>query len=235
MSLRWPQRSCVCNCGLWVLARRACSCIWAEPISAPSALSQVNGKSAQCRRTASCKGRLVVNRFTSTQGALWLNTRWVLAGHGFIGDSWDSCRAGRHAARAASWARPACQWVWGAGRERLPARARGRCGIVAGIEMAGASLTMGGCDQLMQYPALARDLAGMAAGAQSGQLPLQGAHAFQARPGPGQLCVYQTVDVAAVGARLCDEVQQSLHVGQRNVQRPAMADERQAFEMRLGI
>src|SRR6218665_3862099 len=210
MSLRWPQRSCVCNCGLWVLARRACSCIWAEPISAPSALSQVNGKSAQCRRTASCKGRLVVNRFTSTQGALWLNTRWVLAGL-------------------------ACKWVRGAGREHLPAPARGRRGIGAGIEMAGASLTVGGCDQLMQYPALARDLAGMAASAQSGQLPLQRAHAFQARPGPGQLCVYQSVDVAAVGARLCGEVQQSLHVGQRNVQRPAMADERQAFEMRLGI
>src|SRR6218665_1791361 len=99
--------------------------------------------------------------------------------------------------------------------------------------MAGASLTVGGCDQLMQYPALARDLAGMAASAQSGQLPLQGAPGFQARP--GQLCVYQSVDVAAVGARLCGEVQQSLHVGQRNVQRPAMADERQAFEMRLGI
>src|SRR6218665_563995 len=112
------------------------------------------------------------------------------------------------------------------GGEELPARGRGRRGIVAGIAMAGASLAMGGCDQLMQYPALARDLAGMAASAQSGQLPL---------PGPGQLCVYQSVDVAAVGARLCDEVQQSLHVGQRNVQRPAMADERQAFEMWLGI
>src|SRR6218665_3244199 len=168
MSLRWPQRSCVCNCGLWVLARRACSCIWAEPISAPSALSQVNGKSAQCRRTASCKGRLVVNRFTSTQGALWLNTRWVLAGHGFIGASGGSGRAVRHAARAVSWARLACQWMRVAGREHLPAPARGRRGIVAGIAMAGASLAMGGGDQLMQYPALARDLAGVGGSAEGG-------------------------------------------------------------------
>src|SRR6218665_3944000 len=114
-------------------------------------------------------------------------------------------------------------------------RVNGCGGFAPGIRWEGASLAMGGWYQLMQYPALARDRAGMAASAQSGQLPLQGAHAFQARPGPGQLCVYQSVDVAAVGARLCDEVQQSLHVGQRNVQRPAMADERQAFEMWLGI
>lgn len=98
--------------------------------------------------------------------------------------------------------------------------------------MAGAGLAVRGGDQLMKDAALTSDAAGAAAATQGSKLSFQRAHALQPRPYPRQLRVDQPVDVAAVGVWMRHELQQALDIRQRYIERSAMADEGQPFEMR---
>ena len=94
---------------------------------------------------------------------------------------------------------------------------------------------MGGGHQLLQDAAGVVTMVGITLRAQGHQLPLQRAQAFEAGPHTGQLVADQFVNVAAVLARLAHKRQQAFDVGQRNVERAAVAYKGQPLQMRLAI
>jgi len=49
------------------------------------------------------------------------------------------------------------------------------------------------------------------------------------------LCIDQAIDVAAIAVRMGDEIEKALDVRERNIQRAAMADEGQGFDVRRSI
>lgn len=87
----------------------------------------------------------------------------------------------------------------------------------------------------MQDCALSGIVLSVAKRAQGCELLFQRPHRLESRADPSQMGVDQSIDVAAIAPWLPHEVQQSLHVRQRYVERPAMADERQPLQMRRTV
>jgi len=84
---------------------------------------------------------------------------------------------------------------------------------------------MGRRHQLVQYAASIGGVVGITLPAQPGKLPFQRAHGFQSRSHLREMPVDQPVDVAAIPLRPVEKFDQMTHLGERNVERPAMADE----------
>lgn len=101
--------------------------------------------------------------------------------------------------------------------------------------MTRAGLSMRGSNEFMQDAALSGDMPCLAARPQRDELLLQRAHGLEPRPRPRQLIVDQPVDVAAVGIRMSDEIEQPLDLGQRHVERPAVPDKGQPLQVRGAI
>ena len=94
---------------------------------------------------------------------------------------------------------------------------------------------MSGCYQLMQDAAFAGRMVCIAAAAQGAQLLFQCTHAFQSGVYPRQLRVYQVIDVITICFRVSNKIQQALNVRQRHVQCPAVTNEGQSFQVRMGV
>lgn len=91
--------------------------------------------------------------------------------------------------------------------------------------MAGAPFAVGGRHELLQDAAVSRRVAGSALLPQLRELPLQRPHGLQPGTHTRELSFYQVVDVTAVIGRPGHELEQPTHIGQRHIQRPAMAYE----------
>lgn len=101
--------------------------------------------------------------------------------------------------------------------------------------MARTRLSVRRTDEFLQDAALGGDMPCLAARPQRDELLLQRAHGLEPRPRPRQLIVDQPVDVAAVGIRMSDEIEQPLDLGQRHIERPAVADKGQPLQVRGAI
>lgn len=71
--------------------------------------------------------------------------------------------------------------------------------------------------------------------AERGQLLLQGAKRLQARSNFAKLCIDDPVHIAAIPTRLSEKSEQQPDIGDRHVERPAVPDECQSFQVPVAI
>lgn len=101
--------------------------------------------------------------------------------------------------------------------------------------MASASLLVCCGNQFLQYAACAGLVAGAATPLECDQLFFQCPHAGKPDPDLSQLSLDETVNVAAIGIRAGNEIQETFYFRERNVEGASVTDEGKSFQVALVI